>query len=513
MKNGKRFLAIGLTAAMAAGLAACGSTGSTGTDTASSAVSSTEAAAETSTSAASESAASSDSAASNGDIVTLTWYAVGTGMPSNYDSWAEKVNAYLADKIGVNIDMQIIPWGDWESRRSVIVTTASDYDILFTNGNTYTQDVNTGAFLDITDLLDENCPELMKLIPESYWDACRVNGQIYAIPTYKDSSQSEYIVWDQDEVDKLGEDVSGIHELDDMTPVLQKELDATGETPFPMYSSASAWMSFDYDNFSSGLPAIGVRHDDEKAQVVAVFEQDDVQKRLSTIRGWYEAGIVNSDAATKPEENAVYRFCNIAQGWSGAAKTSWGPSMGVNCSAYQWGPTVVSNDTVRGSLNCISANCEHPEKALQFLDLLNSDTWLRDMFYYGEEGVDWEYTDDKLVHRIKTDWTMAGYTQATFFTVSQTDDVDFNQWDEVKKLNENAEPSVLLGFTFDTTNVNDELTNCISIYNNYKSELLTGTVDPKEGAAQMMSEMRDAGFDDIQAEAQKQIDAFLASKQ
>ena len=187
--------------------------------------------------------------------------------------------------------------------------------------------------------------------------------------------------------------------------------------------------------------------------------------------------------------------------------------MGVNCSAYQWGPTVVSNDTVRGSLNCISANCEHPEKALQFLDLLNSDTWLRDMFYYGEEGVDWEYTDDKLVHRIKTDWTMAGYTQATFFTVSQTDDVDFNQWDEVKKLNENAEPSVLLGFTFDTTNVNDELTNCISIYNNYKSELLTGTIDPKEGADQMMSEMRDAGFDDIQAEAQKQVDAFLASKQ
>ena len=32
-----------------------------------------------------------------------------------------------------------------------------------------------------------------------------------------------------------------------------------------------------------------------------------------------------------------------------------------------------------------------------------------------------------------------------------TDDFDFNQFDEVKELNEKAEPSVLLGFTLDTT--------------------------------------------------------------
>ena len=107
---------------------------------------------------------------------------------------------------------------------------------------------------------------------------------------------------------------------------------------------------------------------------------------------------------------------------------------------------------------------------------------------------------------------MAGYTQGTFFNVTPTDDVEFNQWDEVKELNEKAEPSVLLGFTFDPSNVQDEIANCASIMEQYKGELLTGTADPEVTVPQMMQEMRDAGFDDIVAEAQAQVDAFMAAQ-
>ena len=67
-------------------------------------------------------------------------------------------------------------------------------------------------------------------------------------------------------------------------------------------------------------------------------------------------------------------------------------------------------------------------------------------------------------------WTMAGYTQGSFFAVTPTDDFDFNQYDEVKELNENASPSVLLGFSLDTTNFKDQLTNCVAVYERYKGE-------------------------------------------
>ena len=79
------------------------------------------------------------------------------------------------------------------------------------------------------------------------------------------------------------------------------------------------------------------------------------------------------------------------------------------------------------------------------------------------------HTDDtkQWVHKNNADWTMAGYTQGSFFTVTPTDDFDFNQYDEVAVQNENAEPSVLLGFSMDVTPVSDQLNQCISIAESY----------------------------------------------
>ena len=226
------------------------------------------------------------------------------------------------------------------------------------------------------------------------------------------------------------------------------------------------------------------------------------------MREWYNEGIINADAANTAE-GPTYKACFLAQGWSGAAKTTWGPNMGKELVAYQYGPTILSNDSVLGSCNFISVNSEHPDKALAFLNLMNTDSKVRDAFYYGLEVDNFTYTADGRVHKERDGWGMAGYTQGTFFNVTLTDDAEFNQWDEVHALNDAANPSVLLGFSFDTTKVNDQITNCKSIWDRYHPELLTGTVDPEQAVKEMYEEMRAEGFDDIVAEAQAQVDAFL----
>ena len=212
MKKFNKVLALGMAGSMALSMAACGgssSSASTGTDG-----SSTSTAAPT--------------AAPSKDVVTLKWVAVGSGMPSNYDAWLAQINPYLEDKIGVNIDMEVISWGDWDTRRNVIVNTSGEYDILFTNVNTYNNDVNTGAFLDITDMVKEAAPELYASVPEDYWKACEVGGRVYGVPTYKDSSQSEYLVWDKAKVEAAGDDVSKLPAYDQkseaLIPVLNHEI-------------------------------------------------------------------------------------------------------------------------------------------------------------------------------------------------------------------------------------------------------------------------------------------------
>ena len=87
-------------------------------------------------------------------------------MPTNYDAWIAKVNEYIGDKVGVSLEMEVIPWGDWDKRRNIIVSTNEPYDIIFGNGNNYIADINLGAHYDITDMIDANMPGLKQLMQQ-----------------------------------------------------------------------------------------------------------------------------------------------------------------------------------------------------------------------------------------------------------------------------------------------------------------------------------------------------------
>lgn len=502
-KRWGKFLALAVGVSMLFNMAACGNKtdsdkkeGSTKTSTVKSA----------STASSKVGSASNTSADKPKEIVNLKWVQVGSGQPDNYDAWKKKINEYLAEKIGVNLDIEVVSWGDWDSRRSTLVNTGGDYDIMFTNASTYVQDVKMGAFLDISDLVKENAPNLYASMPEEYWNATKVDGQIYAVPTYKDSSMTFCFIFAKKLLEKYNIDINSLKDLADITEPLRKIKKGENEVPLVLNKEgvSNSLVEKKYD--SMGLPGLGVKYTDTNKKLVPVFEQEDVMKELKLIHQWYKEGLINPDAATLGEK-PKYRPFGIEQGWIGAAKTVWGPNMGEEVVAVPWGDTVLSNVTVGGSLNCISASCEHPDKALQLLELVNTDTYLRDSLFYGLEGEDWTYTADKKVHKNNDEWKMAGYTQGTFFIVSQRDNVDFNQWDEVKELNANAKPSPVLGINLDTSEFNDELLNCVEVYNKYKSELFTGTKDPEVLVKAMMEEMRKAGFDTIQEKAQAQIDA------
>ena len=142
-KRWGKLLALALGASMVFNLAACGA--KTEEKTSQSKTSTTSQAASASKTSSS---ASKTSDAKTGEIVNLKWVQVGSGQPDNYKAWQENINKYLAEKIGVNIDVEVVSWGDWDSRRSTLVNTGGDYDIMFTNANTYVQDVKMGAFLD-----------------------------------------------------------------------------------------------------------------------------------------------------------------------------------------------------------------------------------------------------------------------------------------------------------------------------------------------------------------------------
>ena len=445
----------------------------------------------------------------NEEIPTLVWYQVGGGQPANYDSWQTKVNAYLEEKIGVHLDVQVVGWGDWGNRRSVIVQTNEPYDLMFTDMSTYTSDVQMGAFADISDLMAE-VPGLTDLIPQDYLNACIVNGGLYGIPCYKDSSMTNFFVWTKADVDAYYPEYAEAHTLAEIDAGLRAVVAGTGTTGLLLNQDGLSCITGNkYDACTLGNIGIGIAYKGG-TEFVPVYEQADVLADLALLQSWMADGLINSDAAVAAEATGMCSL-GVAQGWPGAAK-GWGDGRGAEVVVSQYEDTVVSNDTVMGSITCISASSDHKLEALKLLELVNTDTTLRDMLWYGEEGVNFEYVEEdgvKKVSKLNGDWTMAAYTQGTFFVASP--EVGSDGYGEVKVQNENAIASPAMGFIPDTTSIANEIAAVKAVFEEYKSLIMTGT-GGQESIDAMMAAMRESGFDTILTEVNAQYAAWLAAK-
>ena len=437
------------------------------------------------------------------EVPTLKWVSLGGGMPDNYETWKAKVDEYLVEKIGVKLDAEILSWGAYGEKRNAIINGGEYFDIIFTDGGSYFGDIDKNALLDIKPLLDTAAPELKATLPEGMWDAVTVKDAIYAVPTMKDSALAHYFVFDPEVVKDIGIDVEQLHTLESLEPLFLKMKEQGVAAPYTMNKGGSYHFLDVYDTIGLGTPLVGVRYDDESRQVVSVFETEEIQKTLSLLHKWNKEGIINSDASTLAESPANLPFF-VAQGWPKA----WKVFDKVGLTSLFVGP-IFSNNSVMGSMNGVYSGTNHPEKAMEFLQLVNTDTKLRDMLCYGEEGVNFEYKDGLVIQNADKPWPWARYTQGNHAILTPGSD-DPEILKNMTSVNESAQNSVMLGFNVDRSEIEDQLTYMKAVYEKYLAELLTGTRAPEEIVPQMVAELDAGGMRDVIANVQAQIDAAFA---
>ncbi|OZB98894.1 ABC transporter substrate-binding protein [Paenibacillus sp. XY044] len=497
MKRSFRFIStLCLLTLLATALAACG--GSKPASTTDESQTNTEPSKETST--------------TSKDVPTLVWWTIGGQMPSNFSKAVDAMNAYTAEKIGVKVDIKVASWGEWDTKMNTIVNTGEPFDIMFTNSGKYSKQVAMGAFADITDLVQSETPDLYKLIPENVWNGTKIGGKYYSVPTYKDSALTQYWVFDDKYVQKYNIDIINIKTLQDLDKPLHDMKAGEGKSfyPLPMTQGEGLNGFFnDYDDLTLGFPPVGVKADDASRKVVSVLEQPDIMANLKLLHQWYQDGIINPDAPTKTEADKGRPFF-AAQAFPGA-EISW--QINDNVQKYDmvqhYGP-IYTTSTIQGSLNAISANSKYKKEALKYLELVNTDPKLRNMLAFGELDVDYKNVDgEKVIERTTDTWPLAAYTQGTFFNLAVTKGAPEDQWEQVKKLNEAASSSTILGFALDISNLQTEVANCQAVWDKYKYELITGASDPEKMVPKITAELKSAGMDTIMKAAQEQIDNYF----
>jgi putative aldouronate transport system substrate-binding protein len=447
--------------------------------------------------------------------VELIWYTIGTPQ-KDVNRVMEEVSKYTAEKIGVTVKMTQIDWGDYNQKMQIATSSGTDMDIMFTASWAfdYVQNARKGAFYAVDELLPNQGKGIVETLDKAFLEGSKVDGHNYGIPAKKELPALEVWRFNKNLLDKYNLSTDGIYTLESLEPLLNtiKE-NEPGVTPFAMNKDYMPVLPYDY--LITNLP-MAVSLDTTDYKVVNVLETPELKQALATMHKYYKAGYVSPEAATTNSLDDVQKsgkwFIDRAA-TTPFADNLWSASYGYPVVSTPASESIVFNWSVMGSMQAISANSDHPEKAMEFLNLLNTDPVLRNMVDSGIEDVHYKKTGDNMMENLDE---AKNYDMPTFslgnVTLNYLNPGDpENKWDEYAAFNEAGKPAPTLGFNFDTTNVTTELASIQNVKGEFWSALMTGTVNPDEYLPKAIEKFKAAGLDKVIAEAQTQLDAWKAA--
>jgi putative aldouronate transport system substrate-binding protein len=451
-------------------------------------------------------------ASSELEHVTLSIYFPG-GASGQVDEAMveEKINEYLADKINASVDLVQLDWATWDQKPNLMISSGEEFDIIFTaswGGTVYGSNVARGAFLELDDLIDQYGQDLKNALPAEVLDGARVDGKIYAIPTYKEMASNFGLLFDKALLDKYNFDLSTIKKVEDIEPWLKTIKENEPDTiPFFSDGTRSPYCAtYDYEAIGDGdIPGAYV-----DGKVVNQYLLPDSIAMFDLAYKWMELGYINKDAMQAPQYDNY--FCTSEQLKPGKDAEV---SVGLNKEMVQLDLTQpqIRTGNLQGSMLAISRTSKNPERAMMLLNLMNTDQYLNNLMNFGVEGVHYTKSADNIM--TKTDKTDNYSLGANWMFQNQFlnylwDNEDPQKWEKFKQYNEGAKPSELLGFVFDPTPVADEIASVKNTWEQYKRAFNTGSLKFEEYKDDFVKAMDESGLNTVLDEKQKQVDAFLA---
>jgi putative aldouronate transport system substrate-binding protein len=471
--------------------------------------------------------------AAQDDLPVLTYFFPGSPQP-DVAAVQDALNEYMGERIGAHIELNAIDWGAYDSQISLMNASGEVYDLAFTAPwiNNFYTNVSQEYLLPLNDLLPEYAPNYFASLTPETWNAVTVAGNIMAGINQQIFVKPFGPFIRTDVLDAIGmqEEFAALTSFSDLDPILEAvkayaDSDPTDALEYVTYNLngltiPEIW-GFDPQDFS-----LAVSTTDDSAQIVIWPQTAEYRSAVEMARRYYLAGYAPTDVANWAEADGAWqagqyavRLVDIVKpGGLAEIEARWGQAVTATAIAEP----VLTTAGVTATLTGVSSTSEHPELAVQFLELVNTDPVFFNMLAKGLEGSHWEWAnqDDLLIqppsgaasfgdtgYNPNTDWMFGNVFNAFY-----TDPSQIGAWPETAELNANARPSPLLGFTFDRSAVETEIASISAVSTEYADPLNQGLIETEEGLAALNQALIDAGIERVQAEMQRQVDEWLAAR-
>jgi len=524
MKLAKKSLAIiaGMACVASMAVTGCGGNQSAQTDASSTPAESSATTEESTAPAESEATETAASGVDLSEKVTITWYQAGATEPEDLAKVEAAANQYIAENTDLNCELKMyfFDFGTFPEKMNTMINSGEEFDICFTCNwcNDYTTQAGKGAYVDITEMLDQYAPKTKALLGDGFVLGSQIGGRNYAIPANKEKAHQWGLVIRKDIADKYQMDFSNVKTLADMEPFFQtiKE-NEPGMYALEACEGESAKRLLDYDYIGSdSMP--GAVYNDDASVVFNQVEKPEMKELFQLMNKFYKAGYIRQDAPSitdyQVDQKAGKIFAAVRSLKPGKASEE-AQTFGHDYMQIELTAPVISNRETTGSMEAISSTSKNPERALMLLELFNTDPAFNNLINFGIEGEHYtkvEGTDNIISqgpnyskYSVNSGWALGNQL---INYVWDSEPLGAEKWDKFEEFNNSATNTQTLGFIYQSGEVQSQIAQCTNVWKQYMPSLETGAVDPETVLPEFIESLKAAGVDDIIADKQAQLDAW-----
>ncbi len=480
--------------------------------------------------------------------VNIDWY-IGVAEDPDMGIVNDAVSAYLTEKVNATVTFHFGTGDEYWGNMVVRINAGEDLGIIGFGSQTkldYVVRSQGGAYypLDGEDALLDTYGEGTKaLFDDGVWEAMKINGHIYGIPTLKDNGFYISMIYNDTLAQELGIDIDGFkfesfRDLEALGYEVKEKRDAAHPewADYPVFWGVDAVHPYNFavENFLNGsffavcnVPGIDTiaGYDDET--VFNIYDTPEYLEYAIQKQKMVEDGIYLYDYTDKKEQ----QYTGAVFGWVGWGYTymeehMYGDAFVTKMRMFDKTWTDTNNFFSAGT--AISSKCADPARAMMILELVNTDPDFATMMRFGLEGEHWRYDDEgkmtfegteneKPGERTYYYWYMAPVGNLTIVRAPETlTGPDGIMLTNMMSLNDTCIKAAHLGFSFDTAPVVNEVSACTSVEKEYIGDLNRGQLSDADEVSDIVDEFVDklnaSGVDTVIAEVQSQLDAWKAAK-
>ena len=537
----KKILALMLALVMVLALAACGG------QTAAPATSADKPAEAPAAEAPAAEAPAAEAPAAAEPVTLKIWFHGSNVAPDASKKVLDELNVYLQDKIGAKLDVIWGTWGDFDQAVVTALAGGDNVDMYFTcnwSADEYNRYARDGYWVKLDDLLPQYGADLLSTIPEGIWECAKTNGYdgigIYAVPALKDTATQN--CWDVNGtlLAELGYDVDAVcaagldYYSDEFEEMLQKAKDykaAQGENDFyplvmePLVLERLVNVTSIVTGDLPGASVLSFYYDkdhpskDIGSEIVNKFATPEFEKYAARTYELAQKGFISpstmnvgtsNDYLSACQQSASYLFGT--QSYAYGCEIDFSNARGIDVRMVPADAPYMDSTSGQGAMMAISAVSKNPEKALEFLNLLNTDPYVMTTLNYGLEGFTFEKNDDGTITFIQEN--RANYSpwrngMGNIRILPPTADEGLEYWKDFSAYYDSAEALPYSSFIFDNSVVETEGAAIANVFAEYAFGLCSGALNPAEKLPEFLDKLAAAGMDDFVAEANNQMNAYL----